>query len=173
MNQVAKKTYRFKFTEDFVIKLKEFSRIHRFDDALAFKDNWNIWCDANVITINNETESLKKKGYEGDCAIKMYKSVRYYFKNKSTKKKAVKKRCQYVGLDPDFRDAIDEHVVGVTVRQELKPKEGYIDFMDNTKYSELIKLESLRLEAYDFNKKDILEKIKKTYKNRYFNIQNK
>jgi hypothetical protein len=171
--QPAKKTYRFKFSEAFLIKLKGFSRIHRFDDAIAFKDNWEIWCDGNAMEIKNETESLKTKGYEGDCMTKMYKSVRYYFKNKSTKKKDVKKRCKYIGLDPDFRDAIDEHIVEITVRQELKPKDGYINFMDSTKYNDLIKLESLRLAAYDFNKKDILAKIKKTYKNRYFNIQNK
>ena len=37
----------------------------------------------------------------------MYKSVRYYFKNKSTEKKEAKKRRQYIGLDREFLDAID------------------------------------------------------------------
>mgnify|MGYP001465795542 CR=1 FL=1 len=49
-----------------------------------------------------------EKGYEGDVLVKMYKSARYYFKNKSAEKKDVKKRRQYVGLTPEFREAVDE-----------------------------------------------------------------
>jgi hypothetical protein len=170
--QMDQPVYRFKFTEDFVIKLMEFSRIHRFEDAVTFKDNWGIWCDTNSVCIDLEIESLKKKGYNGNCKVKMFKSVRYYFKNKSSIKKAVKKRRQYIGLDPDFRDAIDEHVE-VAIRRELNPRNGYIDFMDSTTYTDIISAESLRLEACDFNKKEILEKLKKTYKNRYFNMRSK
>ena len=41
------KTFRYKFTNNFLGNLTEFSRLHRFDDAAAFKDNWKIWCDNN------------------------------------------------------------------------------------------------------------------------------
>ena len=167
----AAKTYRFKFTDDFLNNLKEFSRIHRFDDAAAFKDNWNTWCEDNKEIIKVECDVLKAKGYEGDALVKMYKSVRYYFKNKSTEKKDVKKRRQYVGLNPEFREAIDEHIENTSLRQELKPAEGYINFMDGAKYTELIRLEKIRLESYNFTKEEITSKLKKTYKNRYFNMK--
>ena len=35
----AGKTYRFKFSNEFLVHLKEYSRIHKFDDPVAFKDN--------------------------------------------------------------------------------------------------------------------------------------
>ena len=101
----------------------------------------------------------------------MYKSARYYFKNKSNEKTDVKKRRQYVGLNPEFRDAIDSHISSVALRQELKPADGYINFMDNGDNIELLRLEKLRLESYDFTKEEIQAKFKKTYKNRYFTMQ--
>jgi len=103
----------------------------------------------------------------------MYKSARYYFKNKSTEKKDAKKRRQYVGLNPEFREAVDVHIESVSLRQEMKPAEGYINFMDDIKYAVLIGLEKVRLESYNFTKEEITSKLKKTYKNRYFNMKKK
>jgi len=167
----AAKTYRFKFTDDFIKHLMEFSRIHRFDDASAFKDNWKTWCDENKMLINQESNVLKAKGYEGNALIKMYKSARYYFKNKSAEKKDAKKRRQYVGLNPEFRESIDNHIETVSLRQELKPADGYINFMDSVKYTTIIQQEKLKLESYNFTKEEITLKLKKTYKNRYFNMK--
>jgi len=167
----AAKTYRFKFTDDFIKHLMEFSRIHRFDDAAAFKDNWKTWCDENKVLITQESNVLKAKGYEGDALIKMYKSARYYFKNKSAEKKDAKKRRQYVGLNPEFRESIDNHIETVSLRQELKPADGYINFMDSVKYTTIIQQEKLKLESYNFTKEEITLKLKKTYKNRYFNMK--
>jgi len=167
----AAKTYRFKFTDDFIKHLMEFSRIHRFDDAAAFKDNWKTWCDENKVLITQESNVLKAKGYEGDALIKMYKSARYYFKNKSAEKKDAKKRRQYVGLNPEFRESIDNHIETVSLRQELKPADGYINFMDSVKYTTIIQQEKLKLESYNFTKEEITSKLKKTYKNRYFNMK--
>jgi len=167
------KTFRYKFTNNFLGNLTEFSRLHRFDDAAAFKDNWKIWCENNKDIIKSEIDILKGKGYEGDVLVKMYKSARYYFKNKSTEKKDAKKRRQYVGLNPEFREAVDVHIESTSLRQEMKPAEGYINFMDDTKYAVLIGLEKVRLESYNFTKEEITSKLKKTYKNRYFNMKKK
>ena len=48
-----------------------------------------------------------------------------------------------------------------------------IRFLDNIKNKEIIRLESLRLQSYNFTKEEIQGKFKKTYKNRYFTIQKK
>ena len=168
---MSSRTYRFKFDNNFLGQLKEFSRIHKFDEPSAFKDNWKVWCDENKEIIKRETDRLKTNGYEGDALVKMYKSARYYFKNKSNEKTKPKKRRQYVGLEPEFRDAIDEHINNVAMRREMKPADGYIDFMDDDKNSEIIKTETLRLQSYKFEKNEISAKFKKTYKNRYFTIQ--
>ena len=57
------------------------------------------------------------------------------------------------------------------MRRELKPADGYINFMDDVKNREIIKTETLRLQSYKFEKDEITAKFKKTYKNRYFTIQ--
>ena len=59
------------------------------------------------------------------------------------------------------------------MRQELKPQDGFVNFLDSVKYAEIIRLEKLRLESYDFTKDQISAKFKKTYKNRYFTNQKK
>ena len=79
------KIYRHKFSPKFLEYLKDFSRIHRYDTAGAFKDNWEIWCDENKDIIEEESNKLKEKGYDGKVLVKMYKSARYYFKTKSNK----------------------------------------------------------------------------------------
>ena len=124
----ATKTYRYKFSEGFLGNLKEYSRVHKFDEPATFKDNWEIWCEQNKKIIKEECERLSKMGYTGDGVGKMYKSARYYFKNKSNKKKESKKRRNYVSVTPEFRDAIDGHINSVTIRREIKPAEGYINF---------------------------------------------
>ena len=171
--KMTSKTYRFKFTDDFKTEIMGFSRIHKYDDAAAFKDNWDIWCKENKELIDNEIKILKGNGYTGNALVKMYKSARYYFKNKSDVKKDVKKRRQYLGLCPDFREAVDTHVKNVALRRELKPSLAFIDFMDQVIYSNLIETEKLRLESYNFTKEDIMERFKKSYKNRYFLEQKK
>lgn len=170
---MASKTYRYKFSESFKNELMGFSRIHKYDESAAFKDNWDIWCKDNKSIIDNEIAILKNNGYTGNALVKMYKSVRYYFKNKSDVKKEVKQRRQYLGLSPEFREAVDTHIQNVALRRELKPSIGFVDFMDQVVYSELIRSEKLRLESYNFTKEDINSKFKKSYKNRYFLEQKK
>ena len=165
------KTFRFKFSAEFLNYLKDFSRIHRFDDSESFKENWEIWCKENKIIINNESERLKMNGYKGDVLVKMFKSARYYFKNKSNIKKEPAKRRNYIGLDADFRQLIDKHVEEICVRRNMKPSVGFIDFMDNSDYKNEIDIENIRLKSFKLKSEEILSKLKKTYKNRYFIYQ--
>lgn len=172
-NQNKVKTYRFKFSTEFLECLKDFSRIHRFDDTVSFKDNWEIWCKENKEIVDNEACILKQNGYNGNVLVKMYKSARYYFKTKSNIKKQPLKRRNYVGLDSEFREIMDNHIASICSRRELKPSDGFINFMDNPEYKEKIDNEILRLQSYKLNNDDIFNKIKKTYKNRYFIYQKK
>ena len=163
------KIYRYKFSKDFLDVMTEFARIHRFDDAQVFKENWDDWVEENTDSISRETKHLKDMGYTGNVKVKMYKSARYYFKNKSTKENSKeKKRCKYVGLDPLFRMAMDDHIETIAFRRELKPAMGYIDFMDSEKNKKIINDEKRRLKSVGFDKEDIEGKLKKTYKNRYY-----
>ena len=67
------KTYRFKFSKGFLENLKEFTRIHKFDDPKIFKESFGIWQEENKETISRETTYMRNMGYEGDVVSKMYK----------------------------------------------------------------------------------------------------
>ena len=165
------KIYRHKFSPKFLEYLKDFSRIHRYDTAGTFKDNWEIWCDENKDIIEEERKRLKEQGYDGKVLVKMYKSARYYFKTKSNKKTEPVKRRNYIGLDSEFRDLMDNHIENVCARREMKPSDGFVDFMDQVIYVDKINTETVRLKSYNFKQEEIFAKMKKTYKNRYFIYQ--
>ena len=171
MNEPAQKDkiYRYKFSKEFLDIMTEFARIHRYDDTQVFKESWEEWIEKNDDNISRETKKLKDMGYKGDVKVKMYKSARYYFKNKSTKEKGKeKKRCKYVGLDPLFRMEIDNHIDYIAFRRDLKPSNGYVDFINSEKNKTIITNEKKRLESFGFKEDEIENKLKKTYKNRYY-----
>ena len=79
--------YRYKFSQDFMTDLYEFSKIHQYDDRDSFKEAWKTWILLNDEPIQAEIESLTENKYDGDILVKMYKSARYYFRKKSTEKR--------------------------------------------------------------------------------------
>ena len=44
--------YRYKFNEDFMTELYNFSKIHQYDDRKEFKSAWNVWAEENAELIN-------------------------------------------------------------------------------------------------------------------------
>ena len=54
-------------------------------------DNWQLWCRSNELSIENERETLEKNGCKKNIYTKMYKTVRYYLKNKKEEKTEPKK----------------------------------------------------------------------------------
>jgi hypothetical protein len=103
----------------------------------------------------------------------MFKSARYYFRKKSTEKKAPSQRRDYVGAQPDLLDAIDEHIkTKVNDDNDFKPSDGFDDFCKNN--ISILKEEVTFLCKNGFkDSNEIKQKIKKTYKNRYFLIISK
>lgn len=169
---MSRNIYRFKFSQEFLDHLQEFCRIHRFDESKKFKDDWDIWINENKKIIDIEKGRLKDAGYCGDCMKKMYKSARYYFKDKSIEKNKPKKRRPYIGLDREFLDTIDIHIDSIK-EDNLKPAAALTDFLDKETYRDIIRNEKLRLKSYSLDDDDIRDKFKKTYKNRYFIMKKK
>lgn len=145
--------YRYKFRNEFVDELYKFSKIHQYDHRKDFKEAWQLWIEDNDNIVTDEVRILSNNGYEGDILDKMFKSARYYFRKKSTEKKEPVKRRKYCGLSKDVLDAMDKHIASNITNDDYKPSNGFESF-----YSELSKDES----------NEIHEKLKKTYKNRYF-----
>ena len=165
----SQQIYRYKFRQDFLDVLVEFSRVHQYDAVKEFKEAFETFCENNTELIQTETTYLNDTGYSGDVIKKMYISSRYYFKNKDYKPQETKQRRKYITQDKDFILLIDEHVI-CSIRNKEKPAKAYNRFKDN--HSELIDNETNRLKEFLDTGDKIKGKIKKTYKNRYY-IQQK
>ena len=157
--------YRYKFSDTIIELLSSFSKIHEFDDRQTFKEAWKIWIEENNEIVTNEIRRLKNIDYEGDVEDKMFKSARYYFRKKSTEKKEPKKRGNYTSLQKELLDAMDKHISQTS--KTLKPSDGFNDFC--IKNQDVLREEMKRLIELNIKDLDIIKnKMKKTYKNRYF-----
>jgi hypothetical protein len=159
--------YRFKFTNEFMDELNKFSKIHQYDQRVDFKEAWNVWIEENKDIIQEETERLETLGYDGDIMDKMFKSARYYFRNKSTEKKQPKQRRVYITVSRELLQAMDSHIEQNIYNEDYIPKVGFVSFC---KENEMILKETVSkiLEQGVKDSKLIQDKMKKTYKNRYF-----
>ena len=119
--------------------------------------------------ISREIIYMRNMGYEGDVIEKMYKSARYYFKNKSNEKTKPKKRRQYIGIDIMLKDKMDEYIQEkLDNKVECKPSTVYDEFIENTKHKVLLDTETTRLKSFGMSDDEVVKKFKKTFKNRYF-----
>ena len=100
-----------------------------------------------------------------DISVKMYKSARYYYKNKSLVETPPKKRRPYIRLDPEILKCIDDHI-GCSRQQ--KPSAAFRSFMDIQ--AETVQKSARILHDKGLMQDDIDAKIKKTFKNRYFRL---
>jgi hypothetical protein len=159
--------HRYKFTQAFMDELYEFSKIHQFDDRKLFKEAWTIWLEESDSLIQSEKERMNNLGYEGDVLDKMFKSARYYFRKKSSIKPEPKERRKYISVKRELLEEMDNHIMsGINNKNKYKPSEGFDDFCQ--KNTETLKKEIETLIEKNIESSEIMAKIKKTYKNRYF-----
>lgn len=172
-NDIDVSIFRFKFTDGVMEQLNQFAKIHQYDDRHAFKEAWTAWLDENDETVAHEVNRLENLGYEGDIVDKMFKSARYYYRKKSTEKKAPKERRQYVSVTRELLDAMDSQIKKAIVSDSnFKPQNGFINFCNSNR--EVLQEAVAKLcESGITSSEDIQAKVKKTYKNRYFMIVRK
>ena len=173
MTDTESKVFRFKFSKNFTSVIEEFTRIHKFDHPKDFKEAWLEWKDENKKIINQELRFLSQKGYDKNIEEKIYKSIRYYHKNKNSQKTKAQKRKPYVSLSKTILEAMDSQIDNILSQSQSKPSVGFTDFMTNIDKSILDKqVAYLKMNGY-LKPEDVLNKFKKTYKNRYFIKQKK
>ena len=68
---------------------------------------------------------------------------------------------------------MDEHIVKIAFSEKMKPSTAYNNFTSIQEYSNKIDTIVDDFQKIDWKEVDILNKIKKTYKNRYFIQQKK
>jgi hypothetical protein len=165
--------FRYKFTQVFMDVLYEFSKVHQYDDRKSFKEAWTMWIEDNEVIVSAETTRLLSLRYDGDIVDKMFKSARYYFRKKSTTKPEPKDRRQYISIHRDMLEAIDAQIITSMRQIDYKPSDGFVDFCKTN--MDILKNEVTRF-VVEHNINDIefiKNKIKKTYKNRYYMIVSK
>tara|TARA_X000000368_G_scaffold419090_2_gene422346 strand:- start:6668 stop:7156 length:489 start_codon:yes stop_codon:yes gene_type:complete len=157
-----KKTFRYKFSDNIIEIISEFSELHRYDDKEKFNEQWQTFIKLHSDQIQNEERRLLNNGYKGDVKDKMYKSARYYFKNKpvSDNKNTddKKKRKTYITVGKDILDNMYEHLGENIKETNFKPSNGFDDFKST-------------IENYDKLTSEDKDKYKKAYKNMYYRFK--
>ena len=160
--------YRYKLSIEAMDEITTFSKIHQYDDRHTYKEAWNMWKGNHEDFISAEAERLMRLGYVGSVEDKMYKAGRYYFRKKSTTETKVRRtrRC-HVPMDMDVIEAMDIHIRRKMSEDEFTPAAGYSDFCEG--HIPLLGEEIRRICREDPSSAQLLvEKFKKTYKNRYY-----
>jgi len=185
-NATAHQVFRYKLSEDILQLITYFAKKHQYDDRHSYKEAWNDqWLNDNSELIEREISRLQQLGYKGDVIDKMFKAGRYYFRekkvvedennedsedrenNKIKKEKKEKKERQYIVMHPDTLKVMDAHLLSIMKQANFKPANAYKQFCEE--HMPLIKVEIARLlEATTMDAEQMSEKIKKTYKNRYY-----
>lgn len=159
--------YRYKFSQEFMLELYNFSKIHQYDDRESFKEAWKLWTQDNEEIIDQEIITLKAHDYEGNVLDKMFKSARYYFRKKGTEKKEPTKRREYINMGDDLLKSMDNHIIQKIMDPKYKPQTGFTNFCEEN--MEVLKSSVQTICAKGITDPVIIQdKMKKTYKNRYF-----
>lgn len=178
---VTFKIYRYKFTDKFMEEMEEFSKIHQFDDRKNFKEAWEKWTAEPEIQlqIQSEIDLLQSNGYEGNIMKKMFHSARFYFRKKGllppppeypvkpakdNPNDDTKKRDRFTkeflkGMDRHITEILQENLHKTTYA--ISPAAAYDNFYEKNE----IKI------CEEFLDKSLNGLLKKTYKNRFYNIK--
>ena len=157
--------YRFKYSPEFAEKLHTFAKDNEDADAKTFGETWAAWKEANATELESEKQRLRDLGCKSDMDTKMFRSVRYYFRKKGTEKKTPIKRKAYVGLPKGVLMEMDRHIDNHVYGDNFTPAKGHELFLESYKEAVTECFQTLKEKLEDA---EIREKIKKTYKNRFF-----
>ena len=168
--------------------IKQFAIVHQYDERKMYKEQWSNWYNENKEEMEREIQRMNDIGYVGDVKDKMFKAGRYYFRKKNIKNQdkeeprecevfdnintqnTEKKRRNYITMLESTLVAMDEHIKSSLANDaDFKPSDGYSEFCEKNVLVLRTEIQRMVVENI-IDKKDIAEKIKKTYKNRYYMI---
>jgi hypothetical protein len=169
---MSQTTYRFKFNRDLLNSIKEFSKIHNEDNGDEFLEAFQDWKITNNQLIKKEEERIIDLGFKGNIEEKIYRSARYYFKNKKNnicklKQKTIK--TNYIPRNNKFFTIMIEYIQQNPIKASLLFKK-FINETDETISIE-IKKEFCRLRSFELTQEECLQKIKKGFNNAYYKIK--
>jgi len=170
-NEKQSKIFRYKLNDDIMSSITHFAKIHQLDDRHTYKDAWTQWLAENQDCVEREVSRLQQLNYKGDVIDKMFKAGRYYFREKVDKKTTEKNDNprDYIVMDQALIQAMDTHLQGLMNNNDFKPALAYNHFCEQ--HIDLLRKEIVRLLQQNITGEKLSAKLKKTYKNRYFNLQ--
>lgn len=176
-------TYRFVFSSEFTEQLSIFAKVHQYDDRKDFKEAWTKWSKDEDIEplINDEIKQLKNNGFKGDPLDKMFKSARYYYRNKNENNdknnNKEKQRKPYETISKDIQEKMDKHINHKIMTNSndgisrISPSESFDDYLNQYKTDIINELKNEKSTITKQDCQDIIKKYKKSYKNRFYNIR--
>ena len=189
--KVTIKTNRHTYSDEVVERLSSFAKIHEYDERKVFKEAWQTWIEEPDIktVIGQEVSRLTSNGLTGDILERMYKSARYYYRKKGGEDEIVKPviRKEYEGLPRSVLRTIDDYIHGEINRSILESESGgnkqrpieitaaksFLSFckMHYDIISDMIPPTDEKSNNMREELKKVTDKLKKTYKNRFYNIK--
>lgn len=188
MNYV--KPVRFNFTHEFVEEIREFTRAHCDLPRAVFQKEWKVWIQEKASDIDRQRDRLSKMGCEktmDEILTKMYKSARFYHKNKveqsdsdvsagSSESEDTKEKIKGFSkgflrlMDDHIRDQIMESMDDVSMMSTITPNEAYRSFCEDCVDEITQELVDLRHkhDSMVLDKSFVAAKLEKSYKNRFY-----
>lgn len=189
------KVHRFDFSKEMTEELESFTNLHQYDDRRAFKDAWKEWITEQTIQdrIQEEKTHLQNLGFQGNILDKMFKSVRYYHLKKKNQDLSQEendsdrdndnnqdKNKNKSRFSKPFLQTIDTFILeeiqksilntnkntAIITLQQANVYNEYCKTQQQDIYHELVLLKH----TYGSINPEIENKLKKTFKNRFFKI---
>ena len=189
--KVTIKTNRHTYSEEVVEQLSSFAKVHEYDDRKEFKEAWQKWMEEPDIKnlIVAEVSRLTANGLSGDILDRMYKSARYYYRKKggeTVTEPTIRK--EYEGLPRTVLKTIDDFIYSEINRNIAETDKGgnpIITITAAKSFTTYCKLHydvisDMLPQMNDEDKvntnmreelKKVTDRLKKTYKNRFYNIK--
>jgi hypothetical protein len=181
-------TNRYKFTPNIIDLLSEFAKMHQHEGSKDYKESWCKWISDPEITheLEEEKSRLIKQGIVGDVMDRLYKSSRYYYRKKITKpEEAPKTRKKYEGLTKDILHKMDAHIIreingsidvleNDNIVSRFTPSKSFELYMEENSSCVLDLISdtsSTSAEERRIQTADVIRRVKKTYKNRFYKIK--
>tara|TARA_Y100000816_G_C26050374_1_gene550665 strand:+ start:51 stop:659 length:609 start_codon:yes stop_codon:yes gene_type:complete len=175
-NLINTNVFRFKFDEQLSSDMQEFARIHKHDSRVDFKENFEEWYNSNEESITREQRRLQEIGFNDDIKIKLFRSIKYYYvkrtptqNNNETSKNRPEK---YVQHTREFAAISTSYISEKCIVQSKSPHNSYKDFCEDHEHDINNEINNL-MEKYDLSNENATLKIKKTFKNHYFQLNKK
>lgn len=136
--------------------LKYFANLHKYDDKVTLNIYFKEWLEQNKEYIDKERLYLEQHQYEDNIEEKLYKSIKYYYikKYSSPNETPKKKERSYVPIPKELMIEIQQDIhKALNENPRFKPSHRFNEFKVGKSFDET--------------------RLKKAYKNQYYQIKTK